>query len=188
MIGARFARGNHSMRSFFRVGLIVLMVASAGCGLPAGPTGTGGSTGNGQGTQGTMSATIANVPWTANGRVTATYAPPQNNLAVSTLNISGQDSPLTQTLAIAVSAPAVGTALTPGTYQVSTAATNALLTVNTGTVTTFQASSPVGFGTVTITSFSTVTRTAVGSFTFVVVQSGGSAQKSINSGNFNVTF
>lgn len=177
------------MRRLVRVALIASVIASINCGSVTGPSGSSGGGGTGSNnSQGTMSATIANVPWTANGRVTATYAPAQNNLAVSTLNVFGQDSPLTQTLGFAVTAPAVGTVLTPGTYQVSTAGTNALLTVNTGTVTTFQASGPVGFGTVTITAFSTVTRTAVGSFTFVVVQSGGSAQKSINSGNFNVTF
>ena len=174
------------MRSYLRLGLIVLLAASAGCDLPPGPTGTGGSTNNGQGTQGTMNATIANVPWTANGRVTATYATAQNGVGASVLNLSGQDAPLTRTITIAIGSLNLGTALSPGTFQVGTTATNATLTDGQGN--TFQASGPVGFGTVTLTTFNTTTRTATGSFNFVVIQTGASAQRAITNGSFSVNF
>jgi hypothetical protein len=177
------------MRCLVRLALITSIVANINCGSATSPTGSSGSSGSGSNLQGTMSATIANIPWTANGSVTATYAPAQNNLAVSVLNLVGQDSPLTQTLVFAVGSPAVGTALTPGTYQVgTTTGTNALLTVTTGAITTYQASGPVGIGTVTITSFSTATRRASGTFNFVVIQTGASAQKAIAGGAFDVTF
>jgi len=180
------------MRRFVRLALIASIVANINCGSATNPTGTGSSGSSGSGSnnlRGTMSATIANIPWTANGSVTATYSPAQNNVGVSVLNLVGQDSPLTQTLVFAVGSATVGTALTPGIYQVGTSTgTNALLTVTTGAITTYQASGPVGTGTVTINTFSTATRRASGTFNFVVIQSGGSAQKAIAGGAFDVTF
>jgi hypothetical protein len=176
------------MRSFVRLIVIASFASGLGCGLPAGPTaGSTGSTG-GSGsntTQGTMSATIANVPWTANGRVTATYSTAQNGVGASLLNVVGQDSPLTQTLGFAVGSLNLGAALTPGTYQVGTTGTSANLMDGIGT--TYQAAGSVGTGNVTIVTFSTATRTATGTFSFVVVQTGGSSQRAVN-GNFNVTF
>jgi hypothetical protein len=177
------------MRRLVRLALITSIIASINCGSATSPTGTGSPGSGSTNAQGTMSATIANIPWTANGSVTATYSPAQNNLGVSVLNLVGQDAPLTQTLVFAVGSPTVGTALTPGIYQVGTATgTNALLTVTTGVITTYQASGPVGNGTVTINTFSTATRRASGTFNFVVIQSGASAQKAIAGGAFDVTF
>ncbi len=100
-----------------------------------------------------MSATIGNIPWTANGRVTATYARSQNGVGASILNLAGQDFPLTNTLQFAVGSVTLGTDLSPGTFQVGTTGTNANLMDSIGN--TFQAAGPVGTGTVTINSFST---------------------------------
>jgi hypothetical protein len=177
------------MRSLVRLTLIASLAASIGCNLPEGPTSTGSSSGSGSGqssnTQGTMSATIANIPWTANGRVTATYAPSQNGVGASVLNLAGQDFPLTNTLQFAVGSVTVGNDLSPGTFQVGTAGTNANLTDGIGN--TFQAAGSVGSGTVTLNTFSTTARTATGTFTFVLVQSGAIATKAVT-GTFSVTF
>ena len=179
------------MRHVVRLAVIAAVVLSIGCDLPEGPSGTGsssgsGTTGGGNSTQGTMTATIANVPWTANGRVTATYTTAQNGVGASVLNLTGQDFPLTRTLSIAIGSLNLGTALAPGTFQVGTTATNATLTDGLGT--TYQASGPVGSGTVTLNTFNTTTRTATGTFDFVVIQTGGSAQRAITAGSFSVTF
>ena len=179
------------MRHLAYLALIASVVLGIGCNLPEGPSGTGsssglGNTGGSNSTQGTMSATIANLPWTANGRVTATYARSQNGVGVSILNLAGQDFPLTNTLQFAVGSVSLGTDLSPGTFQVGTTGTNANLTDSIGN--TFQAAGPVGSGTVTITSFSIAARTATGTFNFVLVQSGAIATKAVTSGTFSVTF
>jgi hypothetical protein len=178
------------MRHVIRLALIASFLAGLGCNLPAGPSGTGsssGSSGNGSGnSQGTMSATIANIPWTANGRVTATYSPAQNGVGSSVLNLTGVDLPLTQTFGFAISSVLAGSALTPGTYQVGTPGTNATLTDGIGT--TYQATGSVGSGTVTLVTFSTTNRTATGSFSFIVVQTGGIATRAVANGSFSVTF
>jgi hypothetical protein len=176
------------MRCLIRLVLIASFAASIGCGLPAGPTSSGSSGSSGTGTngsQGSMSATIANIPWTANGRVTATYSPAQNGVGASTLSVVGVDSPLTQTVGFAAASTTQGTALTPGTYAIGTAGTNANLTDSLGN--TFQASGSVGSGSVTIDTFSVTARTATGSFSVVVVQTGGIATRGI-AGTFSVTF
>jgi len=126
-----------------------------------------------------MSATINNIPWTANGRVTATYSPSQYGVGSSVLYLAGQDFPLTNTLQFAVGATTVGTDLTPGTFQVGVTGTNANLTDSIGN--TFLAAGPVGSGTVTITAFSASARTATGIFNFVLIQSGGIATKAVSS-------
>jgi hypothetical protein len=133
-----------------------------------------------------MNTTIANVPWTATGRVTATHSQAQNGVGASVLLLTGQDLPLTQMLSITIGAASLGGALRPGTFQVGPTATSATLTDSFGT--TYQASGSVGSGTVTLTTFSTATRTAAGAFNFVVVQTGGSAVRAITNGSFNVTF
>jgi hypothetical protein len=178
------------MRSLVRLTLIASLLASIGCNLPEGPTGIGSSSGSGNtggsnSTQGTMNATIANIPWTANGRVTATYAASQNGVGASTLNLAGQDFPLTNTLQFAVGSVTLGTDLSPGTFQVGTTGTNANLTDGIGN--TFQAAGPVGSGTVILNTFSTTARTATGTFNFVLVQSGAIATKAVT-GTFSVTF
>jgi hypothetical protein len=133
-----------------------------------------------------MSATIGNFPWTATGRVTATYARSQNGVGFSVLNLAGQDFPLSNTLQFAVGSATLGTDLTPGTFQVGTSGTNANLTDSLGN--TFQAAGPVGSGTVTINTFSVAARTVTGTFNLVLVQSGGIVTKVVNSGTFSVTF
>ena len=178
------------MRHAVSLALLASVVLGTGCNSPGGPTPTGFSSGSAGGgssnSQGTMSTTIANVPWTANGRVTATYSQAQNGVGASVLLLTGQDSPLSQTLTISVGSANLGTALTLGTFQVGPTATNATLTDSFGT--TYQAAGVVGNGNVTITAFSTATRTAAGTFNFVVVQTGGSATRAITNGSFNVTF
>jgi hypothetical protein len=179
------------MRYLAYLALIASVVLGIGCNLPEGPSGTGsssglGNTGGSNSTQGTMSATIGNIPWTANGRVTATYARSQNGVGSSVLNLAGLDFPLSNTLQFAVGSVTLGTDLTPGTFQVGTSGTNANLTDSFGN--TFQAAGPVGSGTVTISTFSVAARTATGTFTFVLVQSGGIVTKVVNSGTFSVTF
>jgi len=76
--------------------------------------------------------------------------------------------------------------LTPGTFQVGITGTNANLTDSI--VNTFLAAGPVGSGTVVITTFSANARTAIGTFNFVLIQSGGIATKAVTSGTFTVTF
>jgi hypothetical protein len=179
------------MRRLGQFAVITSLIAAINCGSTTSPGGSGSSSGSGQGssfTQ-TFAANIGNAPWTANGRITATYSPAQNNVGTSVLNIVGQDFPLTQTFGFAVAPQTVGVPLTTGIYQVAaTTQSNALLTVSTGTLTTFQATGSTGSGTITITTFNTLTRRASGSFNFVVVQSGGSAQKAVAGGTFDVTF
>jgi hypothetical protein len=133
-----------------------------------------------------MSAIINNIPWTANGRVTATYVPSQNGVGTSVLNLAGLDFPLTNTVQFTVGATTVGTVLTPGTFQVGITGTNANVTDSIGN--TFLAAGPVGSGTVVITTFSANARTAIGTFNFVLIQSGGIATKAVTSGAFSVTF
>src|SRR4029079_10061232 len=107
------------MRRLVRLVLITSIVASINCGSTTGPTGSSGSSGSGSNNlQGTISATIANIPWTANGSVTATYSPAQSSRGVYVRYLDRQDSPFTQMLVFAVGSPTVGTALTPVTYQV----------------------------------------------------------------------
>ena len=177
------------MRCLVRIALSALLIATLGCGLPAGPTsGSSGSSGNpsNNNTQGTMAATIGNFPWTANGRVTATYSPSQNGVGTSILTLTGQDFPLTELLSFTVSSVTAGSVLGPGTFNVATPGNNANLMDGNGA--TYQASGLVGSGTVTINSFSVTTRTATGSFNFVVMQSTGLTTKALVNGSFSVTF
>jgi hypothetical protein len=177
------------MRHLVRLALIASLASGIGC-LPVAPSGTGstgsGGTGGSNNTQGTMSATIGNIPWAANGRVTATYSPAQNGGGSSVLNLAGVDAPLTQTFGFAIASVVPGSALNPGTYQVGPGGTNANLTDSIGA--TFQASGSIGSGTVTIVTFSTAARTATGSFNFILVQTGGIATRVVANGTFSVTF
>src|SRR5690349_15316698 len=106
------------MRHLIRLALVASLAASTGC-LPEAPTQTGslGSSGSGTGTQGTMTAVIGTHQWTADGRVTATYAPAQAGVGTSILTISGQDSPLSEMLPVSIRSVSAGSALTVGTYQ-----------------------------------------------------------------------
>jgi len=175
------------MRCLGPLTLLASLVVALGCGLPEGPTAIPPGSGNGSTTtQGTMTATIGNFPWTANARVTATYAPAQNGLGMSVLTIAGQDLPLTEILSFSVGSLTQGSILTPGTYQVSTTGTNANMTDANGI--TYQASGLVGTGSVTITTFSLTTRTATGGFNFVMMQPGAAITKAVVNGSFSVTF
>jgi uncharacterized protein DUF6252 len=179
------------MRCFVQLALVALLATSIGCNLPAGPTTpTGvpaGSTGGGaSNSQGTMTAFIANFPWTANGRVTATFSPTQNGIGASVFTVTGQDFPLTEMLSFTVSTVTAGSVLLPGTFTIGTDGINANLMDANGT--TYQATGTIGSGSVTISTFSTVTRTASGTFTFVMPQSTGTTIKAVTTGNFNVTF
>jgi hypothetical protein len=132
-----------------------------------------------------MSATIANIPWTANGRVTATYARSQNGVGASILNLAGQDS-ADEHASIRRWFRKPGDRLVSRHFSGGTTGTNANLMDSIGN--TFQAAGPVGSGTVTINSFSVAGRTATGTFNFVLVQSGAIATKAVTSGTFSVTF
>src|SRR5262249_19691516 len=159
------------MRHLIRLALVASLAVSTGC-LPEAPTPTGSSSsGSGTGTQGTMTAVIGVLQWTANGRVTATYAPSQGGIGTSILTISGQDSPLTEMLTFSISSVSAGSALTIGTYQIGTTSTTANLMDANGT--TYQASNAIGSGTITVDNFSAVTRTASGTFNLLLVQNGG---------------
>jgi hypothetical protein len=172
------------MRFLFRLALVASLAASIGC-LPAAPT-SPSSSGSGAGTQGTMTAVIGAFQWTANGRVTATYAPAQAGIGTSILTISGQDSPLTEMLTFSISSVSAGSALTVGTYQIGTTSTTANLMDANGT--TYQASGANGSGTITVDSFSATTRSASGTFNLVLVQNGTSITKAVSAGTYNVTF
>jgi len=175
------------MRHLIRLALVASLAVSTGC-LPAAPTpiGSSGSSGSGTGTQGTMTAVIGPFQWTANGRVTATYAPAQAGVGTSILTISGQDSPLTEMLTFSISSVTQGSPLTIGTYQIGTTSTTAnLMDANW---TTYQASGANGSGTITVDSFSAATRTASGTFNFFVVQNGTATTKAVSGGTYNVTF
>jgi hypothetical protein len=176
------------MRFLFRLALVASLAASIGC-LPAAPTPTSsssGSSGSGTGTQGTMTAVIGAFQWTANGRVTATYAPAQGGVGTSILTISGQDSPLTEMLTFSISSVSAGSALTVGTYQIGTTSTTANLMDANGT--TYQASGANGSGTITVDNFSAAARSASGTFNLVLVQNGTVVTKAVSAGTFNVTF
>ena len=176
------------MRHLIRLALVASLAASTGC-LPAGPSPicpSAGSSGNGTGTQGTMTAVIGAFQWTANGRVTATYAPAQSGVGTSILTISGQDSPLTEMLTFSVSSVSAGSALTVGTYQIGTTSTTANLMDANGT--TYQGSGAVGSGTITVDNFSATTRTASGTFNLVLVQNGTVITKAVSAGTYSVTF
>jgi hypothetical protein len=177
------------MRSVVRIALSALVIATLGCGLPQGPTPTStGSSGNPStnNTQGTMSALIGNLPWSATGRVTATLSPAQNGTGFSILTLTGQDFPLTEMLSFSVASVTPGSVLTANTYQVGITATNANLTDANGI--TYQASAGVGSGTVVISTISLTARTATGAFNFVMIQSGGPISKAVVNGSFSVTF
>ena len=176
------------MRSIVRIALSAVLIATLGCGLPQGPTPTTDSSGNppNNNTQGTMSASISNLPWTANGRVTATYSAAQNGTGFSILTLTGQDFPLTEMLSFSVASVTPGSTLTANTYQIGITATNANLTDATGI--TYQASAGVGTGTVVISTISLTTRTATGTFNFVMTQTGGAITKGVVNGSFSVTF
>jgi uncharacterized protein DUF6252 len=133
-----------------------------------------------------MTAVIANFPWTANGRVTATFSPTQNGIGASVLTMTGQDFPLTEILSFTISTVTAGSLLVPGTFTIGTDGINANLMDANGT--TYQATGTIGSGFVTISTFSTVTRTATGTFNFVMPQSTGTTIKAVTSGSFNVTF
>jgi hypothetical protein len=133
-----------------------------------------------------MTAVIGAFQWTANGRVTATYAPAQSGVGTSILTISGQDSPLTEQLTFSISSVSQGSPLTIGTYQIGTTSTNANLMDANGT--TYQASGAIGSGTITVDSFSATTRTASGTFNLVMVQNGTTFMKAVSAGTYNVTF
>lgn len=173
------------MRHLIRLALVTSLAASTGC-LPEAPTPTGPSSGSGTGTQGTMTAVIGTFQWTANGRVTATYAPAQGGVGTSILTISGQDSPLSEMLTFSISSVSQGSPLTVGTYQIGTTSTTANLMDANGT--TYQASGAIGSGTITVDSFSATTRTASGTFNLVVVQNGTVITKAVSAGTYSVTF
>jgi hypothetical protein len=176
------------MRHLIRLALVAALAASIGCSSVA-PTVIGsspGSAGNGAGTQGTMTAVIGAFQWTANGRVTATYAPAQAGVGTSILTISGQDSPLTEMLTFSIGSVSQGSPLTIGTYQIGTTSTNANLMDGNGT--TYQASSVIGSGTITVDNFSASARTASGTFNLVMVQNGTTFMKAVSAGTYNVTF
>lgn len=176
------------MRCVVRIALSALLIATPGCGLPQGPTSTTGSSGNPSinNTQGTMSAIVGNLPWTANGRVTATYSPAQNGTGFSILTLTGQDFPLTEMLSFSVASVTPGSVLIADTYQVGITATNANLTDANGI--TYHAAAGVGSGTVVISTISLTARTATGAFNFVMMQTGGAINKAVVNGTFSVTF
>jgi hypothetical protein len=185
---AKTVGGFGFMRYLIRLALMASLAASIGC-LPEAPTPTGsssGSSGSGTGTQGTTTAVIGPFQWTANGRVTATYAPAQAGVGTSILTISGQDSPLTEMLTFSISSVSQGSPLTVGTYQIGTASTTANLMDANGT--TYQASGAIGSGTITVDNFSPTTRTASGTFNLVLVQNGTVITKAVSAGTYNVTF
>jgi len=174
------------MRYLIRLAVVASLAASIGC-LPEASTPTGPSTsGSGTTTQGTMTAIVGSLQWTANGRVTATYSPAQGGVGTSILTISGQDFPLTEMLTFSISSGSPGTPLTVGTYQIGTASTTANLMDANGT--TYQASGVNGSGTIRVDTFSATTRTASGTFNLVLVQNGTVTTKAVSVGSYNVTF
>ena len=166
-----------------RVLVVVSMVASLNCGSTTGPS--GGGSGSSGATQ-SLSVTINNIPWTANGAIAATYSAPSGNVGTAALNVVAQDSPFTQSMSFAVSPATAGVPLAPGTYSVGATATTALLTI--GSSTTFQASASAGSGSVTLTTFNTTSKTASGTFNFVMFQTTGSLTRTLTSGTFTVAF
>ena len=109
------------MRHLAYLAFMASVVLGIGCNLPAGPSAGSssgvGNTGGSNSTQGTMSATIGNFPWTANGRVTATYSRSQNGVGASILNLAGQDFPLTNTLQFSVGSVNAGDRLVSGHFS-----------------------------------------------------------------------
>ena len=174
------------MRYFVRLVVVASLAASIGC-LPEAATSPSSSSGSsGSGTQGTMTAIVGAFQWTANGRVTATYAPAQGGVGTSILTISGQDFPLTEMLTFSISSISPGSALTVGTYQIGTTSTTASLMDANGT--TYQASGVNGSGTITVDTFSATTRIASGTFNLVLVQNGTVVTKAVSAGSYSVTF
>jgi len=156
----------------------VAAVISLSCGSSTSPS-TGS---NSRPTAATLTAIVNNIPWTANGPITATYTPVTSSLTASNLNVSGQDSPSTQTLMFVVGPAQVGSAVTTGTYLVGSTSTSATLTVAGGS--TFAA----GSGSVTIDTLNPTAKTASGTFNFVMREVNGPGTRTITSGSFSVTF
>ncbi len=142
---------------------LVLALASAACGSSSDSTGPNTNTVL---PNGSMSAKIDGVQWTANATVRASS---QNGI----IGVAGTDASF-QTLTFALAASG------PGTYNIGVV--NAANAEFVSAANAWSAAGNIGGGTITITS---LTATAVaGTFTFTLMK-GGTA-KSVTDGKFNI--
>lgn len=118
-----------------------------------------------------MSAKINGAAWSASAGLSAVFSSP-NIVAVAGSDGAGR------TLGFGLVATG------PGTYAVGgLSGTNA--TYSEGSI-SYSAALNVGSGSVVVTSLSSTA--AAGTFSFTVVQTGGTATKTITEGSFNVKF
>jgi Family of unknown function (DUF6252) len=181
-------RSLHIIRSNVLGSMIVVLAAcAAACGgsggspaSPSAPSGGGSTTPTPGGTtpNGTLSATIDGVPWTATVSVQTQF----NN---GILSFAGGDN--RQTLSIAVTANR-GT----GTYVAGVVDPQNIVVANlstAGSAASWLSGPSLGTGSVTITSLTSTS--ASGTFTLTLAPSAGSGatgNKALTNGVFNVTF
>jgi hypothetical protein len=177
----RIARANVS-------GCVIVMFAAlaAGCGgsgsSPAAPSATSGSgtgsSGSGSTPNGTLSATIDGVPWTASVSVQTQF----NN---GILSFAGGDN--RQTLSIAVTANRGTGTYTAGLVDPQNVVVTNLSTV--GSAASWLTGPTFGSGSVTITSLTSTSASGTFSLTLAPTPgSGATGNKVLANGVFNVTF
>jgi hypothetical protein len=177
------------MRRSARGALVAVVALCVGCNSTSSPSGSSsGSSGSGSGsTRSSVSATINNVPWVADGSITAAYTAAQASASPAAFHIVATDASQIQTFDVAFGPLANGTGLTPGTtYRVGASSTSASLTVTVLAV--YQAGGQLGDGYVTLDTFNPGTKTATGTFEFTLWQVNGIATRVVSNGAFTVTF